>query len=155
MLNVNGRISRNASCVDTTWLGRSLLNVEEVFNWLFSGEGKCWLESHAIKQGWITWEQWAGVWKGKCFWLKDRSSKSERRYWLVVRLKAIKYKENFFCYLSSTTSLFYSLWIPTDPLHYFPRLPVIWSTYDWAHSCDGYLIESSSRVLYFIPYWTI
>ena len=31
--------------------------------------------------------------------------KSERRYQLVVRLKAIKYKEDCLCYLSSTSSL--------------------------------------------------
>ena len=37
--------------------------------------------------------------------LIKRSLKSERRYWLVVRLKAIKYKEDFLCYLSSTSSL--------------------------------------------------
>ena len=30
-----------------------------------------------------------------------KSSKSERRYQLVVRLNAIKYKEDFLCYLSS------------------------------------------------------
>ena len=37
--------------------------------------------------------------------LIEKSSKSERRYWLVVRLKAIEYKENFLCYLSSTANL--------------------------------------------------
>ena len=36
--------------------------------------------------------------------LIERSSKLERRYWLVVRLKAIKYKEDFLYYLSSPTS---------------------------------------------------
>ena len=33
--------------------------------------------------------------------LIKRSSKSERRYRVVVRLKAIEYKENFLYYLSS------------------------------------------------------
>ena len=37
--------------------------------------------------------------------LIERSSKSERRYQLVVRLKAIEYKEDFLCYLSFTSSL--------------------------------------------------
>ena len=37
--------------------------------------------------------------------LIERSSKSERRYRLVVRLKAIEYKKDYFCYLSSTSSL--------------------------------------------------
>ena len=37
--------------------------------------------------------------------LIKRSSKSKRRYWLVVKLKAIKYKEDFLCYLSATASL--------------------------------------------------
>ena len=37
--------------------------------------------------------------------LIERSSKSECRYWLVVRLKAIEYKEDCLCYLSSTSSL--------------------------------------------------
>ena len=32
MLSVNGRISRDASRDDTTWLGRPELKVEEVFN---------------------------------------------------------------------------------------------------------------------------
>lgn len=29
-----------------------------------------------------------------------KSSKSEHNYWLIIKLKAIKYKEDFFCYLS-------------------------------------------------------
>ena len=37
--------------------------------------------------------------------LIERSLKSERRYRLVVRLKAIKYTEDCFYYLSSTASL--------------------------------------------------
>ena len=37
--------------------------------------------------------------------LIKRSSKSERRYWLIVKLKAIKYKEDFVYYLSFTISL--------------------------------------------------
>ena len=36
--------------------------------------------------------------------LIKRSPKLERKYWLVIRLKAIEYKENFLCYLSSTAS---------------------------------------------------
>ena len=37
--------------------------------------------------------------------LIEKSSESKYRYWLVVRLKAIKYKEDFLRYLSSTASL--------------------------------------------------
>ena len=37
--------------------------------------------------------------------LIKRSSNSECRYRLVVRLKAIEYKEDCLCYLSSTSSL--------------------------------------------------
>ena len=44
--------------------------------------------------------------KSKVLLIEDRSLKSERRYWLVVRLKAIEYKENHLCYLSSTSSLY-------------------------------------------------
>ena len=43
--------------------------------------------------------------KGKLLLIEDRSLKSERRYRLVVRLKAIEYKEDYLCYLSSTSSL--------------------------------------------------
>ena len=32
---------------------------------------------------------------------KERFLKSKYRYWFIVRLKAIKYKKNFFCYLFS------------------------------------------------------
>ena len=60
--------------------------------------------------------------------LIKRSSKSERRYRLVVRLKAIEYKENFLCYLSSTASHFHSPWMSTNPPRHFPRPPVIQST---------------------------
>ena len=106
MLSVNGRISRDASRDDTTWLGRPELNVGDAFNRQISGEGgKRWLKSRAVKRGWVTWDQWARGWMGKCFWSKDRSSKSEWRYRLVVRLKAIEYKEDYLCYLSSTSSL--------------------------------------------------
>ena len=37
--------------------------------------------------------------------LIKRSLRLERRYWLVVRVKTIRYKEDFLCYLSSTVSL--------------------------------------------------
>ena len=37
--------------------------------------------------------------------LIERSLESEHRYRLIVRLKVIEYKEDFFCYLSSTASL--------------------------------------------------
>ena len=37
--------------------------------------------------------------------LIERSLKSEHRYRLVVKLKAIEYKEDFLCYLSSTSNL--------------------------------------------------
>ena len=43
--------------------------------------------------------------KGKVFLIENRSLKLEHRYRLVVRLKAIKYKEDYLCYLSSTSSL--------------------------------------------------
>ena len=106
MLSVNERISRDALRDDTMWLGRPELNVGDAFNRQISGEGgKRWLKSRAVKRGGVTWDQWTRGWRGKCFWSKDRSSKSERRYRLVVRLKAIEYKENFLCYLSSTASL--------------------------------------------------
>ena len=36
MLSMNGRISRDASRVDTTWLGKLELNVGDVFNWQIS-----------------------------------------------------------------------------------------------------------------------
>ena len=55
--------------------------------------------------------------KGKVFLIEDRSSKSKRRYRLVVRLKAIEYKENCLCYLSST-SIFHSVVLP-EPLIIF------------------------------------
>ena len=41
--------------------------------------------------------------------LIKRFLESEHRYQLVIRLKAIECKENFFCYLSSTTSLVFRL----------------------------------------------
>ena len=40
MLSVNGRISRNASRDDTTWLRRPELNVGDAFNRQISGEGE-------------------------------------------------------------------------------------------------------------------
>ena len=40
MLSVNGRISRDASCIDTTWLKRLELNVGDAFNRQISGEGE-------------------------------------------------------------------------------------------------------------------
>ena len=43
--------------------------------------------------------------KSKVLLIENRSLNSERRYWLVVRLKAIEYKEDYLCYLSSTSSL--------------------------------------------------
>ena len=36
--------------------------------------------------------------------LIKKFSKLEYKYWLVVRLKTIKYKEGFFCYLSFIAS---------------------------------------------------
>ena len=152
MLDVNGRISRDASHVDTTWLEKPELNVGNVFNWQISG-----------RRGSVDWNHVQLSEEGSCEFneserkvlLIGRSSKSECKYWLVVRLKAIEYKENFLYYLSSIASLSHSSWMPTSSLCHFPRLSVIWSTYNQAHSYDGYLIGSSSRVLYFIPYWTI
>ena len=40
MLSVNGKISRNASCDDITWLERPELSVGDVFNWQISSEGE-------------------------------------------------------------------------------------------------------------------
>ena len=37
MLSMNKKISRNALRDDTMWLGRSELNVGDVFNWQISG----------------------------------------------------------------------------------------------------------------------
>ena len=42
--------------------------------------------------------------KGKVLLIKREIFKSECRYQLVVRLKAIKYKKDCLCYLSSTSS---------------------------------------------------
>ena len=136
MLSVNGKISRDLSRADTTWLRRPELNVEGV-TWQH-------VTKKAVKQKEVMWGQKAGGWRKML--LIERSSKSKRRYRLVVRLKAIEYKENFLCYLSSTASLSHSPWMRTNPLRHFPRPPVIRSTYDRAHSCDDYLIGSSSRV---------
>ena len=87
---------------------------------------------------------------GKCFWSKDRSSKSERRYRLVVRLKAIKYKEDFLCYLSSTASL------ASRPFHSHSRPRILFVTSlvfqsfgvrtIEPHNFDDYLIRSSTRI---------
>ena len=109
-------------------------------------KGKCRLESRAIKRERVTWGQRAGGWK-KMLLIK-KSSKPEHRYRLVVKLKAIKYKENFLCYLFFTASYFHSPWMPTNPLRHFSCPPVIWNTYNRAHNCDGYPIGSSFRVLY-------
>ena len=113
MLNINGKISRDVSCDDTIWLRRPELKAKKVFNRQISRSWDLLMEVICrFKRGKVTWDQWVGRWKGKCFWSKDRSSKSEHRYWLVVRLKAIRYKENFLYYLSPTASLYlYSLFI--------------------------------------------
>ena len=39
MLSMNGKISRDVSCIDTTWPQRPELNVGDVFNWQIS-DGK-------------------------------------------------------------------------------------------------------------------
>ena len=105
MLSVNGRISHGVSRDDTMWLERPELNIGDAFNRQIRWKRKRWLKSRAVKQGGVTWDQCAEGWMGKCFWSKDRSLKSERKYQLVVRLKAIEYKEDCLCYLSSTSSL--------------------------------------------------
>ena len=103
---------------------RERKNITWCVTWWYHVTRKTWVESRKgvqttdlqklgtadrghvrVKRGRVTWDQWAGVWKVKCIWLKNRSSKSERRYWFVVRLKAIEYKEDFLCYLCFTTSL--------------------------------------------------
>ena len=96
MLSVNGKISYDSSRADTMWPRRPELNVKEVM-WHHV------MESRTVKQERVTWGQRARGWR-KMLLIK-RSSKSEHRYRLVVRLKAIKYKEDYLCYLSSTSSL--------------------------------------------------
>ena len=66
-------------------------------------------------------------------------------------LNLVVYIELSWLHLSSTTSLSHRLWIPINPLCYFPHLPVIWGIYDQAHSYDGYLIGSFFKILQFIP----
>ena len=106
MLNMNGKISRDVSRDDTMWLKRPELKVKKVFNWQISRnwellvEVMCGLSKERSREINDKKEE-----KEKYFWLKDRSLKSERRYGLVVRLKAIKCKKDFLCYLSSTASL--------------------------------------------------
>ena len=106
MLSVNGRISRDASRDDTTWLARPELNVGDVFNRQISVGSKSvdWNHVRLSEEGSSEINVQEGEWES-AFWSKDRSSKSERRYRLVVRLKAIEYKEDCLCSLSSTSSL--------------------------------------------------
>ena len=153
MLSINGKISRDLSRDDTTWLRRPELKVEEVFNWQISRRWKVLVE--------VMYE----LREKRLHEVNEQEDERESAFdqkidlWIenvgigVVRLKAIKYNKNFFCYLSFTISLafelfhLYSPWMPTNLVCHFPRLPVIWSTYNRAHSCDGYLIESSFRVV--------
>ena len=87
------------------WLKKLELKVEKVFNqqisksWELLVEVMCGLSEEESRE--INEQEDE---KGKSFWSNDRSSKSERRYQLVVRLKTIEYKKDFFCDLSSTTS---------------------------------------------------
>ena len=152
---MNRKISCDMSHDNTMWLRKPELKVKKVFNrqifrsWKLLVEVACGLskkESHGINDKEDERE--------KYFWLKDRYSKLEHRYWLVVRLKEIEYKENFFCYLSSATSLVFRLvhlhrpfWMPTNPLRHFFCPPIVRSTYNRAYSCDDYLIKLSARVL--------
>ena len=105
MLSVNGRISRDASRDDTTWLRRPESKVEKVFkrqisrSWKLLMDVTCGLSEEGSRE--TNEQEYERV---KCFWFEDRSSKSKRRYRLVVRLKAIEYKENYLCYLSSIAS---------------------------------------------------
>ena len=145
MLSINRRILRDASRTDTTWLRRPELNVGDVFNRQISGRKRSahWSYVRLSEEGLLEFNKQESE---REVLLIRRSSKLERRYWLVVRLKAIEYLENFLYYLSSTTSLSHSSWMPINPFHHFFRPLVIRSTYNWAHSYDNYLIESSSRV---------
>ena len=90
--------------------------------------------------------------------LIKKSLKSKRRYRLVVRLKAIEYKEDFlnylFSYCQSSFQAFLSL-LSQDMSFYksfifFFVISLVfwsfWSRYNRAHCCDGYLIGSSARI---------
>ena len=107
MLSVNGRVSRDASRADTTWLEDPELNVGDAFNQQISGRrgSADWSHVQLSEEGSRENNELKGKGKSAFFWSKDRSSSLERRYQLVVRLKAIEYKEDFLCYLSSTSSL--------------------------------------------------
>ena len=88
------------------WLKRPKLKIEKVFNqqisksWELLVEVTCGLSEERLCEINDKEDE-----REKCFWLKARSSKSKHRYQLVIRLKAIKYKEDCFWYLSSTASL--------------------------------------------------
>ena len=61
--------------------------------------------------------------KGKVLLIEDRSSKSEHKYWLEVRLKAIEYNEDYLCYLFFTSSL-HLVVLPESFIIFLPVLMV-------------------------------
>ena len=68
-------------------------------------EGRCWRKSRSIKQGGIMWYQWTGELRGKSAFNQKIDLQSQNLgIGLVVKLKGIKYKKDFLCYLSSITS---------------------------------------------------
>ena len=138
MLSVNGKISRDLLRADTMWLRRPELNVERV-TWQH-------VTKKAVKREGFTWGQRAGGWREML--LIKKSSKSECRYRLVVKLKAIEYKENFLCYLSSyrqsSLQAFSSPWsLNADKSS--SSLPSSSSYLEYVQSSPQ-LIRSSSRV---------
>ena len=104
MLSVNGRISHNATRNDTTWLEGPELNVGDAFNWQISSGGRsaCWSHVRLSKEG----SRENNEQKKKVLLIEGWIFKSEHRYQLVVRLKTIEYREDYLCYLSSTSSLY-------------------------------------------------
>ena len=95
MLIVNNRILYDMSHIDTTWLRRPELKIEKVINWQIS-----WKKEVLIKVTYELSEEKSREVneleseREMCF-LIERSSNLEHKYWFVVRLKAIEYKEDF------------------------------------------------------------
>ena len=90
-------------CDNTIWLERPELKTKKVFNWQISEKKKVLIEIiyKLSKKGSYEINKLRDE---KKMLLIKRFSESEHRYWLVVRLKAIEYKEDFIYYLSSIAS---------------------------------------------------
>ena len=85
-------INEKRSCVGVTWRGyvKGIQNLERC-----ATNFSCWIEIQVVEPGDHVLYKWK---VDKCLWL-CRVLKHMGK--LVVRLKAIEYKENFFYYLSS------------------------------------------------------